>query len=143
MGGTLGTAVLLSVLFSSAGANIKDELAKSGQSLPPGKSFDLNDTANLAQLPRAVKHPILVGFSNAMDLVFLVAASIIIIAFFLALFMKEVPLRTLSGNAARAAADASPGPGGATPADPPDASHEADPSGATHEPEVVHTRGAP
>lgn len=112
MGGTLGTAVLLSVLFTSAGSHIQDELAKSGAHLPPGKPFDLNDTQNVASLPAAVKHPILVGFSDAMNLVFLVAAGIAVIAFVLALLMKEVPLRTMSGmQAARAAAAAQNTPG--------------------------------
>ncbi len=105
MGGTLGTAVLLSVLFTSAGSHIQDELARSGRQLPGGGQFDLNNTAGVAALPNAVKHPILVGFSDAMNLVFLVAASIVVIAFVLSLIMKEVPLRTMSGmQAARAAA---------------------------------------
>jgi hypothetical protein len=121
MGGTLGTAVLLSVLFTSAGSHIKDELAKSGQQLPAGQSFDLNNTAGVAKLPDAVKHPILVGFSDAMNLVFLVAACIVVIAFVLSLTMKEVPLRTMSGmQAARAAAaseGAPPGAAAGTPTD--------------------------
>jgi hypothetical protein len=114
MGGTLGTAVLLSVLFTSAGSHIQDELSKAKVTLPPGQSFDINDTAGIARLPEAVRHPILVGFSDAMNLVFLVAACIIVIAFVLSLFMKEVPLRTVSGiQAAKAAAASEGAPAGA------------------------------
>ncbi len=106
VGGTLGTAVFLSILFTSAGNNISSELAKSGVSIPAGSSFDLNDTAGLSTFPAAVQRPILIGFSNAMDTVFAVGAVVLVLAFVLSIFMKEVPLRTMSGNAARAAAEA-------------------------------------
>jgi MFS family permease len=104
MGGTLGTAVFLSILFSKAATEIPNQLAKAG--VPPtkvGGSFSLNDTSGIKALPDAIKHPILVGFSNAMDLVFLVGAAVLVIAFILSLAMKEVPLRTVSGQQARAA----------------------------------------
>src|SRR3954469_537491 len=48
VGGSLGTAVFLSILFTSASSKIPQELAKSGVTLPKGKSFDLNDTSGLA-----------------------------------------------------------------------------------------------
>jgi EmrB/QacA subfamily drug resistance transporter len=125
VGGTLGTAVFLSILFTRAGQNVHHELAKAGVALPGGNGpFNINDTSNIAKLPPAIKHPILVGFSDAMDTVFLVGACVLVIAFVLAIFMKEVPLRTMSGmQAARQAAMAT---------DPqmPDA------AGATHDPEV-------
>jgi hypothetical protein len=47
--------------------------------------------------------PYLVGFSNAMDEVFLIAAGVMFIAFVLLLFLEEVPLRTQSGIEALAA----------------------------------------
>ncbi|HJQ44227.1 MAG TPA: MFS transporter, partial [Jatrophihabitantaceae bacterium] len=122
VGGSLGTAVFLSILFTNAASNIPHELAKSGVQLPPNASFDLNDTSGLSKLPPAVQHPILVGFSNAMDTVFLVGACVLVIALVLSLLMPEVPLRTQSGiQAARAAA-----------ASDPDAE---DPGRATHTPE--------
>jgi EmrB/QacA subfamily drug resistance transporter len=96
VGGSMGTAVFLSILFSSAAANIPQELAKAGQTVPPG-AFDINNTSGLGKLPPAMKHPILVGFSDAMDLVFLVGAIVLVAAVVLSLRMKEVPLRTVSG----------------------------------------------
>jgi hypothetical protein len=105
VGGSLGTAVFLSILFTSAGSNIKSELAKSGVQVPQGQTFSLNDTSGISKLPQQVRHPILVGFSNAMDLVFLVGALVLVIGFVLSLMLKEVPLRTVSGQQARAAAE--------------------------------------
>jgi EmrB/QacA subfamily drug resistance transporter len=122
VGGTLGAAIFLSILFTQAGTNIPHELAKSGQRVPAG-AFNLNDTSGLNHLPSAIKHPILVGFSDAMDMVFLVGACVLVIAFLLALRMREVPLRTVSGQQARAAAEA-------------DAAGLPDAGGATHAPEV-------
>ena len=51
--------------------------------------------------PRLAR-PILEGFSNSITLVFLVAACVIAVGFVLVLFVRELPLRTMSG--ARAAA---------------------------------------
>jgi EmrB/QacA subfamily drug resistance transporter len=143
MGGTLGTAVFLSILFTSAGSNIKSEFGKAAttpayqaavQAHPQdaqllreklGSAGGLNDTSFLSSIDKRIAHPFLVGFSNAMDLVFIVGAAVLVLAFLLSLLLKEVPLRTQSGlQAARAAAAA---------ADP----DMADASGATHEPETI------
>jgi hypothetical protein len=105
VGGSLGTAIFLSILFSQAGTNIAHNLSSAG--IPPSATggLDLNDTSKLATLPAQVKHPILVGFSDAMDVVFLVGACVLVVAVVLSIMLKEVPLRTMSGmQAARAAA---------------------------------------
>jgi hypothetical protein len=60
----------------------------------------------LKSLDPVLAHPYLVGFSNAMDLVFTVGAGVLVIAFVLSLFMKEIPLRTVSGAQARRADEA-------------------------------------
>jgi MFS family permease len=123
VGGSLGTAVFLSILFTNAANNIPHQLGKAGVKLPPNAPFNLDDTSGLGKLPPAVQHPILVGFSDAMDTVFLVGACVLVIAFVLSVFLPEIPLRTQSGiQAARAAAAATD----------PDAE---DPGRATHAPE--------
>ena len=110
VGGSLGTAIFLSILFSNAASNITDNLKAAGVAGAAAGKVDINNTSGLATLPDAIKHPILVGFSDAMDVVFLVGACVAVIAVVLACMMKEVPLRTQSGmQAAReqsAAADA-------------------------------------
>jgi EmrB/QacA subfamily drug resistance transporter len=104
VGGSMGTAIFLSILFTNAASNISHNLAAAG--IPAGAkgSVDLNDTSKLASLPDQVRRPILVGFSDAMDTVFLVGACVLVLAVVLSLMLKEVPLRTMSGlQAARAA----------------------------------------
>jgi EmrB/QacA subfamily drug resistance transporter len=110
MGGTLGTAAFLSILFSSAGTKISSALATARrtpafrQSLRTDpsqvtqlKHLNLNDTNALHQLSAVVAEPFRSGFSSAMDLVFLVGACVLVFAFVLSFVLKEVPLRTVSG----------------------------------------------
>jgi EmrB/QacA subfamily drug resistance transporter len=108
VGGTLGTAVFLSILFTRAAENIPQELAKNHAQIPSGQTFNINDTSGLSKLPASVKHPVLVGFSNAMDLVFLVGGLVLVVGIVLSLMLKEVPLRTVSGQQARRSADTEP-----------------------------------
>ncbi len=128
VGGTAGTAVFLSILFSSVGGKVKSAytsafagsdpnftaavknpaiLAKpanasfvNGLKNPTQSPIDLNDTRFLAKLDSAIAHPFRVGFSGAMDNVFLFATGILVLGFIVALFLKQVALRTVSGQQA-------------------------------------------
>ncbi len=123
LGGTLGAAVFLSILFSAAPGKIagavktaaKTPAFQQAAASHPGQlatvtssGGSLNDTSFLSSLNPVLAHPFLVGFSGAMDLVFIVGAFVVIPALILALLVREVPLRRMSGieAAAKAAADA-------------------------------------
>jgi hypothetical protein len=122
IGGTLGTSVFLSVLFSLAGTKIAGAYASAQQdpvfqaaakahpdqvaSLHSHLAGGLNDTSFLGGLARAISHPFYAGFSSAGDVVFAVTAVLLVGAVVLSLFLKEVPLRLMSGNQARAQAEA-------------------------------------
>jgi EmrB/QacA subfamily drug resistance transporter len=138
VGGTLGTAIFLSILFSSARSKIEGAYEKAAQTpafqqalhAHPDQAAlikgggNLNDTNFLHSMEHVLAQPFRVGFSDAMDLVFLVGAAVLVFAFILAVMLKEVPLRMVSGlQAAREQAAAQL-------ADAPDA------GGATHDPEV-------
>jgi hypothetical protein len=134
MGGTLGVAVFLSILFSVVGTKI----AEAFRTVAPTPEFRaaladpairanpanrivleaigdggaggngdasgvLQDSSFLQEIDPRLARPFLVGFSEAMDLVFLIAAGVMLLAFVLMLFLEEVPLRTQSGIQARAA----------------------------------------
>ncbi len=129
MGGTLGTAVFLSILFSTVGGKIaagfrsaattpafqaalrdpkllRDpdnapvlRALRSGRAaLPPGS---LNDTSFLSRLDARLARPFLEGFSASIDLVFLTAALVLVIALVLVFFLPEEQLRSVSGIQAR------------------------------------------
>ncbi|MHA3703740.1 MDR family MFS transporter [Jatrophihabitans sp. YIM 134969] len=115
MGGTLGVAVFLSILYSvlptrtgsAYDAAKADPAFQSVAGTADGqKVLDLvqsgaafNDTSLLNSFPKVLTDPFKIGFSNSMDLVFLVGAAVLAVAFFLSLLLKEVPLRTTVGQA--------------------------------------------
>jgi EmrB/QacA subfamily drug resistance transporter len=123
VGGTLGTAVFLSILFSTVG----DKIGVAFKSLVPTPEFQsaLTDPAVLANPanapvlkmfsgggggtpslddssfingldPRLAK-PFLLGFANSIDLVLVIAAVIMVIGMVLTVFLPELPLLNRSG----------------------------------------------
>ena len=124
MGGTLGTAVFLSVLFSTVGDKIgaafrtvaptgafqsalRDPKVladphnaavvaglKHGAGLPAGA---LDDTSFLSHLDSRLARPFLTGFAQSIDLVFLIGAAVLVIALIVVFFLPEEPLRDVSG----------------------------------------------
>jgi EmrB/QacA subfamily drug resistance transporter len=128
MGGTLGTAVFLSVLFSTVGGKIGSafkgaagtpafqaavhdpqvtsdptnrrviEAITGGGGLPKGA---IDDTSFLSKLDARIAKPFLDGFSSAIDLVFLSATGVLLVAFVVVFFLPEEKLRTMSGIQAR------------------------------------------
>ena len=111
MGGTLGVAVLLSVLFGTVGANISTAFAD--ESDDPRVAAALrdpsfqdtvagvqDDSSVIETLDPAVAHPIKVGFAESMDTVFLIAAGAGVLAFLILLLMPAVELRATSAAAA-------------------------------------------
>ncbi|MBF6127642.1 MFS transporter [Nocardia brasiliensis] len=95
MGGTLGVAVFLTILFNLLPHRIIDAF---GGQLPPGFGPDQlsamqSNTSGIAALPDELRVPILTGFTDAMHGVFLVAAGVALLACFVLMFMKEIPLQ--------------------------------------------------
>jgi EmrB/QacA subfamily drug resistance transporter len=128
MGGTLGTAVFLSVLFSTVGDRITTALRAAGttpgfqaaladpavvadpanagviQAIRDGGTVPagaLDDTSFLTHLDDRLARPFLEGFSSSVDLVFLIGALVLLVAFVVVFFLPEVPLRKESGIQAR------------------------------------------
>ncbi|MEU0541585.1 MDR family MFS transporter [Nocardia sp. NPDC005978] len=125
IGGTLGVAVFLSIMFAQVGPNISTELRSAATDPafqaavvqgthssneaeaalatglatqnPEAAAKVLDDSSVIQQLNPTLAHPFKVGFANAMDTVFLAAAAVALLALILVLFWKEVPLRTAGG----------------------------------------------
>jgi EmrB/QacA subfamily drug resistance transporter len=136
MGGTLGTAVFLSVLFSvlpgrivtafrvaqtdpAFTATLRDPAVLADPANQPvltaldgGAAPNLDDSSFLATVDPVLARPVLEGFSSAMSTVFLLAAAVLVIGLVAVVRMREVPLRTQSG------VEALRGDGAATPAVP-------------------------
>jgi len=140
IGGTLGVAVFLSILFSAVPNRIQAAFVKiaptpefqaalkspqsptgdnqanadliqglqqaqagggSGGALNP-----LTDSSFIQQLDPRLAKPFLVGFSEAMDLVFLIGSAVMIIAFVVVWFLPHVELRSGSAYDSRGESDA-------------------------------------
>ncbi|HET7798770.1 MAG TPA: MDR family MFS transporter [Humibacillus xanthopallidus] len=135
IGGTLGTAVFLSILFSQAGTKISEAFAAiaptpafqaalrnpTGGDPATNKAFAeqlqaaqqsggtgggiggaaLSDSSFINQLDPTLAKPFLVGFSDAMSVVFLVAAGVLVLAFIASLFLPQVDLGPKPGAPAR------------------------------------------
>jgi EmrB/QacA subfamily drug resistance transporter len=128
LGGTLGVAVFLSLLFSTLGGNIKtafrnaapgiQQAAQSGQ-IPHTPLNDQvlaglsgkaqgggvfasvqDDSSIITRMSGVLAHPFKVGFADSMSLVLLTGGSVMLIAFLILLLMPKVELRTTSGSAA-------------------------------------------
>jgi EmrB/QacA subfamily drug resistance transporter len=130
MGGTLGTAVFLSLLFSTLPGRLVDALRAASATprfqdalrdpavradpanapvlgaLRGGEIPALDDSSFLSAADPRLARPILEAFAGSMNLVFLAAAAVLVIGLVAVSAMKELPLRTQSGVEARRGAEA-------------------------------------
>ncbi|CAN5353560.1 MDR family MFS transporter [soil metagenome] len=122
MGGTLGAAVFLSVLFSTVADNIASATdraaatpayqqvlasdAAQARLLGDTGADALEDSSFINRLDPVLATPFKVGFSESMNLIFLVAACFVALGFLLLLRLPELPLRLTSGAQSMAAEDA-------------------------------------
>jgi MFS family permease len=140
IGGTLGTAVFLSILFTAVPNRIQTAFARIAPtpefqaalknprsptgnpaantdfiaSLQQAKAGGggggavnpLSDSSFIQQLDPRLAKPFLVGFSQSMDLVFLIGSAVMIIAFIVVWFLPHVELRSGSSYESRGNQDA-------------------------------------
>lgn len=133
IGGTLGTAIFLSLLFSGA----KVKIGEAFRAIAPTPEFQaalrdpqgdpaanqafiaqvkagaasgdaasgfgnaLNDSSFLSHIDPRLARPFLVGFSDAMSTVFLVASGILVLAFLASMLLPHVELRSGSAYSQR------------------------------------------
>jgi len=134
IGGTIGVAVFLSMLFTVLPGKITHQMEATAtqpayqhavaaglhsdnpldrafatgvvQHDPAATASVLRDSSILQKLDPTLAHPMKTGFADAMQVVFLSASGVAVLALILMLFWKEIPLRRLSGiEAAKAQAE--------------------------------------
>ncbi|TFV60466.1 DHA2 family efflux MFS transporter permease subunit [Geodermatophilus sp. DF01-2] len=114
MGGTIGTAAFLSLLFTRLPVDIEESLTEAAaedprvaQALQSDRlqaGTDLSDTSFIQDLPDYLALPFRTGFSDSIDLVFLIAAGVVAVGFVVFLFLPQLALSDKSGIQARQAA---------------------------------------
>jgi EmrB/QacA subfamily drug resistance transporter len=164
MGGTLGTAVFLSVLFSTLTGNISHDVraasatpafqqaiaehpdqaaifsSSKGSDTSNGPAGALEDTSFINRLDDRLAAPFRSGFSDSMDLIFLLAAGVLVIGLVSTSMLPELPLRTQSGIQARADETGEGEPARDSPDGPPEHDPSGIPSDLTPGPAVTPTR---
>ena len=132
LGGTLGVAIFLSILFSTVGEKIssafKAELPAIQQAAKADPSLLQNpynagvlkgdtsimarvqdDSSIISKMSDVVAHPFKVGFSDSISQIFIAAASVMLVGFLVTLLMPKVELRSQSASAAMRSKSAVPG----------------------------------
>jgi EmrB/QacA subfamily drug resistance transporter len=117
MGASIGVAIFGAALSSRLAHYLAEAFAQAGiQPGAGGLRIDANDVQAIQRLAEPAKSLVLGAFANALDDVFLIGVPFLVLAFFVALFLKEVPLRTGPADPATAVADeVVPGLDGASP----------------------------
>jgi EmrB/QacA subfamily drug resistance transporter len=135
MGATAGTAIFLTVLFGTVGGKISSAFRAAGHTASfqaalhdpavlsnpankpvldmlkhPGSGGAstnvLSDSSFIQHLDPRLAAPFKQGFADSMEMVFLLGAVVVALAFLLVLWTKEVPLRKVSGLQAQATENA-------------------------------------
>lgn len=93
IGSSLGGAVFGTILISRLTRHLMQNLPTSAISHISVHGIAANGTANLAHLPAAVQHDIMLSFINSFHDMFLIGIPFALAAFVVALFLRETPLR--------------------------------------------------
>jgi EmrB/QacA subfamily drug resistance transporter len=99
IGGSIGVAVFGTIFNNRLTAYLPQHVPAAALSKLHGASVTANPTA-VKHLPPPVRHGLEVAFSDSLHVVFLAAVPFAVIAFLLALLLREVPLRTTMGPGA-------------------------------------------
>jgi EmrB/QacA subfamily drug resistance transporter len=89
IGGSLGTAVLGAIFSGRLSAELADKLPGGAGG---GTEGGVNP-AQIAQLPKPLHDAYISSFTDALNVVFLVATAVMVLAFLMAWFIREQPLR--------------------------------------------------
>jgi EmrB/QacA subfamily drug resistance transporter len=100
MGGSIGAAVFGAVLANRLAHYLSERLASAGVRPGAAARIDANNVQAIQRLAEPVKSVVLGAFAAAIDDVFLIGVPFVVVAFVVALVLREVPLR------------GGPGPGG-------------------------------
>jgi MFS family permease len=107
MGASFGVAIFGAIFSNALAANLKKNLPSSALHSGINPSSLEGNPAQLAHLPAAIHTGLVNAVSESLHVVFLTAVPILVVAFFLTLLIKEIPLRTKAGGIP--AADEPPG----------------------------------
>ena len=103
MGGTIGAAVFGAILANRLALHLTEQLGQAALAAQSNGAINTNNLQAIQALPEPIKTSVLTAFTRALDDVFLVGVPVVALAFVVALFLKEVPLRTMQRQSPDAA----------------------------------------
>jgi len=103
MGGAIGVALFGAILNTRLTSHLKEVVPAAAQAQMGQASGSINDVTAIKALPEPVKGWVLEAFTRSMDDVFLIAVPFMLVAFLVALTMKEKELKGRSHAAPTAA----------------------------------------
>jgi predicted MFS family arabinose efflux permease len=115
LGGTIGVSVLGAILATRVADLTTQGLTDAGVPVSGAGSGEVG-IGSLNELPAFVADIVRGAYGDATARIFLVAGALAVVTLLAVVFIKEVPLRTLSGIQQQAEADGANGPDGAAPA---------------------------
>ena len=100
MGGTFGAAIFGSVLANQLASQLAQRLpAAALKGINPAQLTGSPQV--IAALPAAVREPVIASFVSALSTVFTTAVPVVLLAFVLTWFLREIPLRSHDDTAAK------------------------------------------
>ncbi|HEY3081663.1 MAG TPA: MDR family MFS transporter [Chloroflexota bacterium] len=103
LGGSLGAAIFGTVLSSRLAYHLSVQLGAMPSGAAPATGVEANNVQAIQALAEPLRHLVLAAFAGAIDDVFRFAVPLVALAFVVALFLPEVPLRR--GPSRRASAE--------------------------------------
>ena len=97
IGGSFGVAIFGAIFNSRLAANLPKYLPSAALSHFSTTSIALSPSA-LDKLPKPIREGFVQAFSHSLETVFLIGVPIVLAAFVLTLFVKEIPLRKHTGS---------------------------------------------
>jgi EmrB/QacA subfamily drug resistance transporter len=110
MGGTIGAVIFGAILANRLAIHLVEQLGPAAVTAQDNGAININNLQAIQALPEPVKTSVLTAFTRALDDVFLVGVPVVTLAFVVALFLNEVPLRTMQRQSRDAAPAAESAP---------------------------------
>ena len=110
MGGTIGAAIFGAILANRLAHHLTEQLGAAAAAAQSGGAINTNNLQAIQALPEPTRTSVLTAFTHALDDVFLVGVPVVALALVVALFLEEVPLRTMRRQPADIAASGESAP---------------------------------
>jgi EmrB/QacA subfamily drug resistance transporter len=103
MGGTIGAAVFGAILANRLALHLTEQFGRAAVAAQNNGAININNLQAIQALPGPIKTSVLTALTRALDDVFLVGVPVVALAFVAALFLKELPLRSMRQQSSEAA----------------------------------------